>query len=292
MTAEHTRTWNIGNVEVTRIVELNAVPTPLALLLEGGSRELANQYDWLFPHFATPEGDALVSFQSFVLKTPTRRIVIDTCFGNDHVNEHEMFSNLQTSFLKDLERAGFPPETIDTVLCTHLHPDHVGWNTRKVGDKWLPTFPNARYLLGRKEWDFWKEIPRDGNISSRHLEEAVYPVIDAGLADFIGPNHQICQEVDLFPTPGHTPGHVSVRIRSEGQEAIITGDVMHHPVQIARPDLRCNICMEKDLACDTRKDFVNRFGDSNALIIGSHFSDPTAGRIERDGDHWRFTSNE
>jgi glyoxylase-like metal-dependent hydrolase (beta-lactamase superfamily II) len=282
------RTWTIGEVEVTRIVEVNDHVDPLAFLLEGGSRELMKQYDWLFPHFSTPEGDLKISFQCFVVKTPKRRIMVDTCIGNDRWREHAIFNDMQTSFLEDLQHAGFPPETIDTVLCTHLHFDHVGWNTRKVAGKWVPTFPNARYLLGRREWDHWKEVPRDGGVHSQHLVDAIQPVLDAGLADFIEADRQVCEEINLMPTPGHTPGHVSVHIRSQGQEAIITGDMMHHPIQIARPLMPANFCMDKTQACTTRKEFVDRFGGSKTLIIGSHFCDPTAGWIEREQDHWRF----
>ena len=292
MSVENIRTWTIGEVEVTRIVEVNNHVDPLAFLLEGGSRELMKQYDWLFPHFATPEGDLKISFQCFVVKTPRRRIMVDTCIGNDRWREHAIFNDMQTSFLEDLKHAGFPPESIDTVLCTHLHFDHVGWNTRKVSGKWVPTFPNARYLLGRREWDHWKDVPRDGGVHSQHLVDAIQPVLDAGLADFIEADHQVCDEIKLIPTPGHTPGHVSVHIRSQGREAIITGDMMHHPIQIALPLMPANFCMDKTLACKTRKDFIDRFGGSEALIIGSHFCDPTAGWIEGERDHWRFRARD
>ena len=292
MSLEHIRSWTIGEVEVTRIVEVNNHVDPLAFLLEGGSRELMKQYDWLFPHFSTPEGDLMISFQCFVVETPGRRIMIDTCIGNDRWREHAIFNDMQTSFLQDLEHAGYPPESIDTVLCTHLHFDHVGWNTRKRNGEWVPTFPNARYLLGRTEWDHWKQVPRDGTVHAQHLVDSIQPILDAKLTDFIESDHRVCDEIRLLPTPGHTPGHVSVHIRSQGQEAVITGDMMHHPIQIARPLMPANFCMDKSQACQTRKAFVDRFGGSKVLIIGSHFCDPTVGWIERDKDNWRFRIKE
>ena len=288
MTAETLRTWTIGEVEVTRIVEVNAHSDPLEFLLEGGSRELMQQYDWLFPHFATPEGDMIISFQAFVVKAPRHNIMIDTCIGNDRRRHFDIFNDMQTEFLQDLERAGCAPEDIDIVLCTHLHYDHVGWNTRKVDGRWVPTFPNARYLFGKKEWEYWQAIPRDGEIEAEHLVDAVDPVIEAGLAEFVGNDHQVCDGIRLFPTPGHTPGHASVHISSKGEEAVITGDIMHHPIQIAEPGRPGNFDMDKPQACETRRRFLEDYDNRRAFIIGSHFSDPTAGWIVRDDDNWRF----
>ena len=288
MAAEHMKTWKIGNVEVTRIVEVNNHTDPLDFLLQGGSAELLKKYDWMFPHFATPEGDMMISFQCFVVKAGDRRIMIDTCIGNDRWREYEVFVNMNTSFLADLELAGCPPESIDTVLCTHLHFDHVGWNTRKEGDKWVPTFPNARYLFGKREWDHWKEMPLDGGVLSQHIVDAIQPIFDADLAELIEPDHRISDEISLFPTPGHTPGHVSVHISSQGEDAVITGDLMHSPVQMAEPDLHGNFDMDPEMGCKTRRKFLETYENRKALVIGSHFCDPTVGYIVADERNWRF----
>lgn len=282
------KTWKIGNVEITRIVEVNNHVDPLAVLLEEGSPELMKQYDWLFPHFATPEGDMMISFQCFVAKTPERQIMLDTCIGNDRKRVFDIFTNMHGSFLEDLALTGCTPESIDTVLCSHMHFDHVGWNTRLVDGKWVPTFPNARYLLGEKEWEHWNKMPRDGEIEAEHLVDSLDPVIEAGLVDFVGPNHKVCDEITLIPTPGHTPGHVSFHISSAGKEAVITGDLMHHPIQFAVPDMYGNFCMDKPTSAKTRREFFKRFEDRKAFIIGSHFTDPTAGWIVSDEDNWRF----
>jgi glyoxylase-like metal-dependent hydrolase (beta-lactamase superfamily II) len=283
------KTWKIGKVEVTRIVEVNAHTDPLAFLLpEGGSPELMKQHDWLFPHFATPEGDMKISFQCFVLKAGDQRMMIDTCIGNDRRRQFDIFTNMNTSFLADIAAIDCPPEKIDTVICTHLHFDHVGWNTHKVNGKWVPTFPNARYLFGKKEWEHWNKHPRDGGMEAEHLVDSLDPILAAGLADFIEGDHRITNEIRLIPTPGHTPGHVSVHISSGGEDAVITGDLMHHPVQFAVPDLKGSFDMDPPLASRTRREFIKRYEGRKALVIGSHFCDPTAGWIVRDGQSWRF----
>src|SRR5690606_30111751 len=134
------------------------------------------------------------------------------------------------------------------------------------GTRWVPTFPNARYLFGKGEYDHWKHHD-DGGHNMDHFADAIDPVAHAGLVDFVPAEHQVCPEVSLFPTPGHTPGHVSVLIRSQGQEAVITGDLMHHPLQLARPDFRVNADSDRDLGVKTRTDFCKRFADTDTTII-------------------------
>ena len=190
-----------------------------------------------------------------------------------------------TSFLTDLVDAGSPRESIDVVLCTHLHLDHVGWNTMRVDGRWVPTFPNARYLFARTEWEYWKDQPEEfGPV----ITDSVRPIIDAGLADLVEMDHQLTDEVRLEPTPGHTPGHVSVHIRSAGEEAMITGDMMHHPCQIARPDWSTVLDYDAEQSRRSRRGFLERCAQGPVLVIGTHFMPPTAGRIVRDGDTYRF----
>ena len=230
MAIEHMRTWKIGDVEITRLVEVNAWEDDITMLLPDATPATVHAYPWLAPHFATPEGKMIISFQCFVMKTKTRKIMLDTCIGNDRHREFPVFTNMQTSFLGDLAHAGFKPEEIDTVLCTHLHFDHVGWNTQLVNGKWVPTFPNARYLFGRHEFEHWKMLnDTHGYHDLNHMSDSVLPVVDAGLVDLIEPEHRICPELTLMPTPGHTPGHVSICIESLGERAIVTvkkGDVV------------------------------------------------------------------
>ena len=289
MAAEHIKHWRIGEVEVARIVEVNAWEDDITMLLPDATPAFVQQFKWLQPHFATPDGKMILSFQAFVLRSRGKTFMIDTCIGNDRQREFDVFTNMQTSFLADLNTAGFPAGQIDGVLCTHLHFDHVGWNTRKEGDRWVPTFPQARYYFGREEYAHWQHLRETGGYHHvDHLLDSVDPIVQAGLADFIDPDIQLTDEVSLIPTPGHTPGHVSVLIRSAGQQAIITGDMMHHPIQLAVPATHGRFDMDAERGAQTRVDFVNRYTDTPTLIIGSHFSDPSAGHIIRDGESWQL----
>jgi len=289
MALEHVKTWRIGKVEVSRIVEVNGFADNLSMLWQGGGPDDLKRHPWLFPHFATPEGLMVLSFQAFVIRTGERRIMVDTCLGNDRQRQFPIFNDLQTSFLDDIAGVGCPAESIDTVLCTHLHFDHTGWNTRLVDGKWVPTFPNARYLIARGEYEDLKHAMADGSHYTGHVPDSIQPILDAGLADFIDYDHQVTPEIRLFPTPGHTAGHCSVHISSDGEEGVITGDLMHHPVQCAEPDRLGNFDGDKEQAARTRRAFLERYSDGRSLVIGSHFADPTAGHLVRDGSAWRLS---
>jgi glyoxylase-like metal-dependent hydrolase (beta-lactamase superfamily II) len=229
-----------------------------------------------------------MSIHALVVETPSRRIIVDTCLGNDKENRRiPTWNKMQTSFLADLAAAGYTAETIDTVVCTHLHVDHVGWNTMLVDGRWVPTFPNARYLMGRIEYAHWTG-QRERDDMTAILADSVAPVWDAGLVDLVETDHRICDEVSLAPTPGHTPGHVSVRIASCGEEALITGDFMHHPCQIARPEWSSTADSDPDAARRTREAMLTGLAGTPTPVIGTHFAGRTAGRIVRDGDAFRL----
>jgi glyoxylase-like metal-dependent hydrolase (beta-lactamase superfamily II) len=231
-----------------------------------------------------------MSIHALVVETPSRRIVVDTCLGNDKENRRiPTWNKLQTNFLADLAVAGYPRETIDTVICTHLHVDHVGWNTMLVGDRWVPTFSNARYLMGRVEYAHWTSRHEREDMRSI-LADSVTPVLEAGLVDLVETDHRICDEVSLVPTMGHTPGHVSVRIGSQGEQALITGDFMHHPCQIARPEWSSAADSDADQARLTRERMLTLLADAPILVIGTHFAGRTAGQVVRDGDAFRLVA--
>jgi glyoxylase-like metal-dependent hydrolase (beta-lactamase superfamily II) len=290
MAVENIRKWQVGDVEIVRIVEINAHQDPFTMLSSDFTPEIAMRHPWLAPNFMTPDGTMKISFQCFVVRSGNERIMIDTCIGNDREREFPVFSNLQGPFLEDLAASGYPRETITKVICTHLHSDHVGWNTMKVNGRFVPTFPNARYLFGRKEYDAWQAMKRDPNNhhDMRHIVDAVEPVMEAGLVDFVEPNAALTDDVSLFPTPGHTPGHVSIRIVSNGREAIITGDMMHHPLQFAEPDFHNNFDLDPKKALLTRKAFYTSVADSEILVIGTHFCHPTSGYVIRNGQAWKL----
>lgn len=277
------KTWQIGDVKITRVVEQIAPLPPEGLIANVDPDRMAEHASWLKPHFVNDEGQILLSIHALVVESGGKTIVVDTCMGNDRPLPMEL-GTLQTRFLEDLEQV-VKREQVDYVLCTHLHFDHVGWNTMKVGDAFVPTFPNARYLFGREEYAYWTSGVEDENIV---LEYGVEPVVAAGLHELVEDRHAITDEVSLEPTPGHTPGHVSVRIESGGARAVITGDMVHHPVQLAEPTWGSHPDAQPERAVATRRDFVARYGDADVLVIGTHFAGPTAGRIVKVGDSCRL----
>jgi glyoxylase-like metal-dependent hydrolase (beta-lactamase superfamily II) len=279
--------WQIGNVKITRVVELE-IAGGTKFILPDATPDACRRIEWLKPHFMTDEGKLIMSVHALVVDTGTRRIVVDTCIGNDKERSIPTWSHLQTSFLRDLEAAGYPRESIDTVLCTHLHVDHVGWNTMLVNGRWVPTFPNARYLIAEQEWRYWDAHEDEGGYGSV-LADSVRPVVEAGLVDFVSMQHRVCDGVWLEPTPGHTAGHVSVHIESDGAEALITGDCIHHPCQIARTEWRSSADFDGDQGQRTREALLQKYAEQPVLIIGTHFATPTAGHIKRtDGGAFRF----
>jgi glyoxylase-like metal-dependent hydrolase (beta-lactamase superfamily II) len=277
-------TWQVGRVKVTRVVEIefNTRYQVEAPFIPEATPEALKATPWLYPNFVRPEDGALkVSVHALLVEAPGLRLVVDTCIGNDKPRSLVGGKPLATSFLSELTAAGWDREQVDLVLCTHLHVDHVGWNTMLVDGKWVPTFPNARYLIGRDEYAHWN-AETDGEAPAI-MSDSVKPIFDAGLADLVDMDHRISPELWLTPTTGHTPGHVSLLIESEGERAMITGDIIHHPCQIAHPEWAPGFDSDKAAAIATRKRVLDEVADQPILVIGTHFAAPTAGRIRRDG---------
>ncbi len=280
--------WKIGDVSVKRVVEME-VPVkyhPKYAFLPKATPEALKTMPWLYPHFVSDDGALVLSIHALLVEAPGLRLVVDTCVGNDKPRGLTGNLPLSTPFLQHMADAGWNRESVDAVVCTHLHVDHVGWNTMKDGDKWVPTFPNARYLIGKTEYEHWS---KEGDSDQQTiLSDSVKPVFEAGLVQLVDMNHRVSPEVRLMPTTGHTPGHVSVVIESKGETAVITGDMVHHPCQFTHPDWPDNFDSDGPAAAVTRHAFVKDFADRPVLVIGTHFAAPTAGHIRKDGDTYKF----
>jgi len=275
--------WKIGRVTVTQIIELD-LTGGTRFILPQASREEVRKHAWLTPDFADAEGRLRMTIHAFVLETPTRRIVVDTGLGNDKENRPiPTWNRLNGPFLNDLTAAGYPPESIDMVLCTHLHVDHVGWNTRLVDGRWVPTFPNARYVMGRVEFEHWKQQHALGR--SIVFADSVQPVAEAGLVDLVESDAVLSDEISLIPTPGHSPGHMSVHLKSDGAQALLLGDAAHHPCQMAHIDWSSTADSDPVQSARTRHDLFERFIEIPAIVLAGHF---VGGRIVRDGKAYRL----
>jgi glyoxylase-like metal-dependent hydrolase (beta-lactamase superfamily II) len=276
--------WNVGRVKITKIVELETIGST-RFILPLATHEAIRELPWLIPHSATEEGRLKMSIHSLVVETPSRRIVVDTGLGNDKEGRNvPAWNNRKGPFLETMTAAGFPPDSIDTVLCTHLHVDHVGWNTKLAGSTWVPTFAHARYVFGKTEYEHWRDHSEEPD-KAAVFNDSVKPIADAGKADLVAGDHKLSDEITLIPTPGHSPGHMSIHIRSDGEEGLLTGDVAHHPCQMVHLDWSSTADSDPVQSAKTRRELFSRFADTPTLVIGGHFD---AGRIERDGDAFKF----
>jgi len=278
--------WSVGNVRVTRIVEREVAVDLASLLPDAKPEALARHRAWLEPHFLNPDGTATLSIHGLVLESARQRVLVDTCVGERSVPGYEMLAGEGRHLLRELEAAGFPPDSIDVVLCTHLHFDHVGWNTVRVDGRFVPAFKNARYLFARAEWEHWSRNPDTGLTPT--FRETVQPVFDAGLADLVEADHRITPELRLEPSPGHTPGHVSVAVESRGARALVTGDMIHHPVQWAEAEWRMTADLAPAQAVATRRRLRSECAEQAVLVIGTHYTDPCAGHVVASGGEFAF----
>ncbi len=288
---------------MTKILETEREPESFEFVFPRGDWDLCvvNRARLEPDHIDVAAKAFLMSFHSFVISIDGVNILVDGCIGDgkdrDGANashyfgtDYNMFHMRQSDYLRRLEEAGFPPASIDHVLCTHLHCDHVGWFTHQRDGRWVPTFANARYVIARAEFEnaraLWEADPDDA--FNRSFGDSVQPVLEAGLVDLVASDHQITNEVYLEPSPGHTPGHVFVHVRSAGERGLFSGDVIHNPLQLIMPDVS-PIYDARDFkrASATRRRLLEAVADTDTTLFTAHFGSSSCGRVISEGDaYW------
>jgi glyoxylase-like metal-dependent hydrolase (beta-lactamase superfamily II) len=284
--SEFSHQWRIGDMVITSVVEQVFDWSSPNFLFPDCTNELVQQFSWLVPDYADAEGNINGSVQAFVIDQPDRRILVDPCVGNGRTRFLPNWHMQDFDFMGRFSAAGFTPESVDIVLHTHLHADHVGWDTYLRDGAWTPTFTKARYLYVRDELE-WHKSSWDPD---RHevWQDALSPVFDAGLADVVESDHDLGGGISLAPSPGHTGGHVSIWLTSGGETGLVTGDFMHHPVQFGDPSLREIADDDVERARETRSAMMTQASQRQALLIGTHFALRSGGRVVPDGGAWRF----
>ena len=284
----------IGEVRIDRLVELEGLGyEPAFFFPESTPDGFAAEMDWLAPHFWDAAANTYKrAIQSYVVRTRRHTVLVDCCIGHGKPRPSTpAWDGMPSTWLDRLMALGVHPEAVDFVLCTHLHADHVGWNTRLENGRWVPTFPNARYVLHKAEVEHWRTVgdPLEGPGSmDGAFEDSVLPVIAAGQADLVDNDFAIDDALVLEPTPGHSPGHVCLDVRADGRHAIVSGDVLHHPIQVARPEWNSRFCVDAERSRATRRRFVERHAETGDVILAAHFATPTAGRIVANGPRCKF----
>lgn len=279
----------LGQIEIRRVVESICKDfDPYDFFPETTEEDWARHKGWLEPRAVDPtSGNLVLPIQSFLVRTRHHTILVDTCVGHDKSRAQRPFWHLKRfdTFLPGLTAAGVKPADIDYVMCTHLHSDHVGWNTHLRDGRWVPTFPNAKYIFARTEWQAF-EATHAKHPQPQFLD-SVLPIMEAGQAQLVDKDFALDDEVWLEPTPGHTPGHFCVRVASRGAKAVITGDCIHSPVQCVEPHWIMRADSDPQLAKITRRKFLESVSDSSVTVCATHFPEPSIGRVTtRDGAFW------
>lgn len=280
----------LGDIRLDRVIEEeSASVVPLDWFPDATPEALAPLMSWLVPKVICPAtGKMIVPYQTYVVRTRHHTILIDTCYGNDKTLPSDPLWNKRTGgrYLADLAALGVDPASVDFVLCSHLHLDHCGWNTRLVNGRWVPTFPNARYLLSRREVEHAEAMAAED--PDQVFAESVAPILESGQAMLVAMDHALDDSVRLEPTPGHTPGHVAIRLRSGGSSAVMCGDLMHSPLQCAHPEWCPSFDWNLPMARATRRSFLDACAASRDLVLTAHFPSPSIGWIDRAGEGFRF----
>src|SRR3954469_16305028 len=284
-------TFTAGDLTIHRIIEQETTFLPALEMLPGLTPPLlAENRSWMQQASALDTDDVLIlCFQSYIVETPHHTILVDSCIGNDKPRPTRPKWNMKTddTFLRGLAAAGFSPNDIDFVMCTHLHVDHVGWNTRLDNGRWVPTFPNAKYVWSKTDYDYFLAIDRDpqkGPAIGGALRDSVLPIVQAGLAQMVDGAHALEEHLSLERSPGHTPGHFVIKLESQSKAAFFCGDVLHHALQVYFPHWNSFACLDQDSARTSRRKLLENCADSGALLAPQHFGAPHLCHIEAKGD--------
>ena len=283
---------DVGNFTVDRAVEYEGpFLRPDELLVGYDPAVLEQGRDWLGHTIDPVTGQMRMSFHSFVLRTGRHTILIDSCMGNDKERPLRPIGHRRnTDFMASLAQRGVKAEEVDFVMCTHLHWDHVGWNTRLQDGRWVPTFPNARYVMARTEYEHRDAMHAsgDGSMHSLAFADSILPLVHAERAVVVDDDHALEDGVWLQSCPGHTPGTVVINIQSRGARGVFAGDVLHTPLQLGCPELSSIACHDADLSRVSRKRFIEQHADTGNVVMPAHFLAPSAGRIVRHAGAFAF----
>jgi len=274
----------IGDLQVDLVDELCLPVFPPEQFMVGlPSDAVARNLHWLAPDFYDIARQVVImSIHSWIVRTPHHVVLIDTCYGNHKVRPGTPGDNLMSPWISKLAAKGLRPEDIDFVMCTHLHADHVGWNTKLMDGRWVPTFPNARYLFGRHEYEYWNPATRpiDGDKTREAVfNDSVLPCMEAGLVQLVDGGFSIDSNFDMEDAPGHTTGTMLIRAKSQGKAGIFVGDIIHMPLQIVYPDVNSMVCQIPDQARASRRRVLSECAEHGHLLLPTHFPSPHCGRI-------------
>jgi len=277
--------FTVGDLTIHRVIEQETTFLPATDMFPSLSGErLAENRAWMKAARALDDSDTLIlCFQSYIIRTPHHTIMVDSCIGNDKPRPTRPKWNMKTddTYMRALKAAGFSVADIDFVMCTHLHVDHVGWNTRLENGRWVPTFPKARYVFAKSEFDYWSEQNAKAEVPP--IADSVLPVVEAGRAEVVKDDFAIGDHARIVPTPGHTPGHVAFAFGKGKDDAVFSGDLMHSPLQALFPDLSPKFDVDPVQSAKTRRSFLERYCGSNTICCTAHFPSPSSGRIRRRG---------
>lgn len=271
-------TWTLGDITVTRVPEGLGLSScgPAEFLVGFDPTVFKRHHGWMIPVHYRPQEDRLVSsIHTWLIRTGRHTILLDSCSGNGKNRPwNERFHQLNTPYLERLAAAGVQPQDVDIVMCTHLHSDHCGWNTQLRDGRWVPTFPNAKYLFSRKEKDRWDPAVSGAAARPELYADSVLPVIESGQAVLLDGEHAIDDSLHIEPAPGHTPGHMLLKARHKHEHGVLCGDVIHHPVQIFEPGWNTRFCEHPERARATRREVLEYCVEKQALLFPTHFAPP------------------